>query len=136
MSNLFPSLWAASGLAGGADLLQFLPLVLVFVLMYFFFIRPQQKKEAQQKELLASLKVGDMVLMQTGLIGKVLRLTNEHEILLTVAPDVDVRALKSSVVKVLDEKEPRQVRVAKKEKDAEKKKVPQKKSRPLQKKSS
>ncbi|TGW14621.1 preprotein translocase subunit YajC [bacterium NHP-B] len=130
MSNLFPSLWAASGSAGGADLLQFLPLVLVFVLMYFFFIRPQQKKEAQQKELLASLKVGDMVLMQAGLIGKVLRLTSEHEILLTMAPDVDVRVLKSSVVKVLDEKEPRQVRVAQKEKAIEKK------SRPVKKKSS
>ena len=122
MLDVLPSLWASSGSSGGADLLQLVPLLLVFVVMYFFFIRTQQKKDKQHKELLGALKVGDTVVTQAGLIGRIVSFVGEQEILLALAPDVDVRLLKATVARVMDSKEPKQVRNLKKEKVIRKKK--------------
>ena len=119
MLDLIPSLHAAS-MPGGGELLQLLPLALVFVVMYFFFIRTQQKKDKQHKEMLESLKVGETVVTQSGLIGRIKSFVGEQEILLTLTDDVDVRFLKSMVIKILEGKEPKQVRNLKKTKAAPK----------------
>ena len=50
---------------------QFLPFLLMFVVVYFFMIRPQQKKAKQEKEFEAGLKVGDKIITKSGLHGKV-----------------------------------------------------------------
>lgn len=127
MMSLIPPLNAAGGAGGGAvDLLQFVPLVLVFLVMYFFFIRTQQKKERSHKELMGVLKPGDVVVTQSGLIGKVTALVDEQEILLSLAPDCEVRFMKTMVVRCLDKKEPKKVRTLEKErkKTAQQKKTP------------
>ena len=94
-------------------MIQFLPLVLVFVLMYFLLIRPQQQKDRQHREMLSKLKSGDQVLLQSGLVGRIKALTDEGDMLLDIASGVEVRCMKSSIARFYDAKEPRQVRKAK-----------------------
>lgn len=122
MFNIIPSLQAAAPQGGGVDLLQFLPMILVFVLMYFFFIRTQQKKDKKHKEMLSALKVGETVVTQSGLFGKVTGLVDETEVLLEVSPGVVVRCLKSMVASVSLKKETKQVRSLEKKSSAAAKK--------------
>ena len=60
-----------TGTGDGSSLFSFLPLVLIFVLFYFLLIRPQQKKKKQHSGMVAAMKVGDEVVTNGGLLGKV-----------------------------------------------------------------
>ena len=113
--SLITPLYAANGTGGAFDFLQFVPFVLVFVVMYVFLIRPQQKKQAQHKTLIEALKVGDTVVTQSGLIGKISALVDAEEVLLSVAPGCDVRFVKTMIVRTVDKKEPKKVRTLDKE---------------------
>ena len=62
---------AQTGTGDGSSLFSFLPLVLIFVLFYFLLIRPQQKKKKQHSGMVAAMKVGDEVVTNGGLLGKV-----------------------------------------------------------------
>mgnify|MGYP000669217505 CR=1 FL=1 len=62
---------AAADAPAGAALMQFIPLILIFAIMYFLMIRPQQKRVKQHREMVAALKKGDQVVTQGGIIGKV-----------------------------------------------------------------
>jgi preprotein translocase subunit YajC len=64
---------------------QFLPFILMFVVIYFFMIRPQQKKMKQEKAFESSLKVGDKVITKSGLHGKVVELADTTVIIETMA---------------------------------------------------
>ncbi|AOZ98304.1 preprotein translocase subunit YajC [Flavobacterium palustre] len=64
---------------------QFLPFILMFVVIYFFMIRPQQKKMKQEKEFEASLKVGDKIITKSGLHGKVVELADTTVVIETMA---------------------------------------------------
>jgi preprotein translocase subunit YajC len=76
---------AAGAPAGGTDMLvQFAPFVLIFVIMYFLLIRPQQKKAKDHREMLKSLRRGDVVVMSGGLIGKIAKVVDDNELLLDV----------------------------------------------------
>ena len=87
----------AGGATGGpGPLLQFLPLILVFVVFYFLLIRPQQQKAKAHKELLDNLKRNDDVLTAGGLYGKVVEL-GESEVKLEIAPNVRVRIERSRI---------------------------------------
>lgn len=110
--ELVPSLWAAAAPTSSFNLLQFLPLVLVFGLMYVFWIRPQQQKDAKNKEMLAALKVGDTVMTQAGLIGTLVALTDEREILVRLCPEVDVRMVRGAISQVITSDVPKKVRQA------------------------
>lgn len=91
----------AGGAAGGpGPLLQFLPLILVFVVFYFLLIRPQQQKAKAHKELLNNLKRNDEVLTAGGLYGKVVEL-GESELKLEIASNVRVRIDRSRIESVL-----------------------------------
>ena len=64
---------------------QFLPFILMFVVIYFFMIRPQQKKAKQEKEFESALKVGDKIITKSGIHGKVAELTDATVIIETMA---------------------------------------------------
>ena len=67
------------------DLQQFLPFVLMFVVIYFFMIRPQQKKIKQEKEFSAELKIGDKIITKSGLHGKIVELTETTAVMETMS---------------------------------------------------
>ncbi len=67
------------------QLSQFAPFILMFVVIYFFMIRPQQKKAKQEKEFEASLKVGDKIITKSGLHGKVAELADTTVVVETMA---------------------------------------------------
>ena len=85
---------------------QFVPLILIFVIMYFLLIRPQQKKLKEHKAMVQALRRGDQVVTQGGLIGKVSKVKDEDEIEVEIAQGVKVRVVKSTVAQVLSKTEP------------------------------
>lgn len=77
--------------------MQFVPIVAIFLVMYFLMIRPQAKKQKEHQELLGSLKVGDQIITQSGLFGKISEM-NEQTISLTIAQGVQVKILRSQIM--------------------------------------
>lgn len=94
---------AAGGLAGIG---QFLPLILIFAIMYFLLIRPQQKKAKEHKTMVAALRRGDQVVTQGGLIGKVSKVKEDNEVEVEIASGVKVRVVQSTIATVLNKTEP------------------------------
>lgn len=102
-----PCLAQATGPSfAGFDLMSLLPLVLIFVVFYFFLIRPQQKKAQQQRELLSSLKRGDRVLTNGGLIGIITKVINDQELQVEIAEGVRVRVARAMIADLLSKTEP------------------------------
>lgn len=64
---------------------QFLPIILIFVVMYFFMIKPQQKRQKQEKEFEQNLKVGDRIITKSGIHGKIAELTEDSVVVETMA---------------------------------------------------
>lgn len=97
---------AAGG--GGAAFAQFVPLILIFAIMYFLLIRPQQKKVKEHAAMVEALRRGDQVVTQGGIIGKVTKVMAEetHEIEVEIAKDVKIRVVKSTIAQVLNKTEP------------------------------
>lgn len=86
---------------------QFIPLILIFAIMYFLLIRPQQQKLKKHQEMVAALRRGDQVVTQGGLIGKVTRVKDgENEAEVEVAEGVKLRVVQSTIVEVLNKTEP------------------------------
>mgnify|MGYP005865348981 CR=1 FL=1 len=87
-------------------LAQFLPLILIFAIMWFLLIRPQQKKMKQHQAMVAALRRGDQVVTQGGLKGKVAKVKDDDEIEVELAEGVKVRVVKSTIAQVLNKTEP------------------------------
>lgn len=85
---------------------QFLPLILIFAIMWFLLIRPQQKKMKEHQGMVAALRRGDQVVTQGGLIGKVSKVKDDNEIEVELASDVKVRVVKNTIAQVLNKTEP------------------------------
>ena len=86
----------------GAQLMQYLPLVLIFVVFYFVLIRPQQQQQKQLKASLAALRRGDRVLTAGGIVGVVQRVKDgSNEIEVEIAPIVRVTVLRETISRVL-----------------------------------
>jgi preprotein translocase subunit YajC len=94
--------------AGGAAsaYTQFLPLILIFVIMYFLLIRPQQKKVKEHRAMVAALRRGDQVVTQGGIIGKVTHVREDGELEVEIANGVKVRIVKGTIAQVLSKTEP------------------------------
>ncbi len=82
-------------------LMQFLPLLLIFLFFYFLIIRPQQKAQKEHKQMLESLKKGDKVVTSGGLIAEVLK-PEEDFIKIKLNDDTVVKIIKEYIVKKLD----------------------------------
>ena len=76
---------------------QFIPLILIFVIFYFFLIRPQQKKIKEHKLMVASLKRGDEVITSGGIVGKIEKVQEDDKIDLQISENVSVKVVKSTI---------------------------------------
>ena len=85
---------------------QFVPLILIFAIMYFLLIRPQQKKMKEHQAMVAALRRGDQVVTQGGIIGKVAKVKDDGELELEIADGVKVRVVKSTNETVKSKTEP------------------------------
>ncbi|HKL44786.1 MAG: preprotein translocase subunit YajC [Pseudomonadota bacterium] len=85
---------------------QFIPLILIFAIMYFLLIRPQQKKLKEHKAMVEALRRGDQVVTQGGLIGKVAKVKDGDEVEVDLSDGVRVRVVKSTIAQVLSKTEP------------------------------
>lgn len=103
-----PAYAQAAGGAGPAMALgQFVPLILIFGIMYFLLIRPQQKKLKDHKAMIEQVRRGDSVVTSGGIIGKVTKVKDEgNEIEVEIADGVKVRIVRSSIAQILSKTEP------------------------------
>lgn len=104
-------------------LIQFLPLVLIFVVFYFLLIRPQQKKQKEHRTMLDALRRGDRIVTGGGFLGTVAKVVTPEEVEVDLAPNVRVRVLRSTITSVLAKPDPVASREAAKERDAAKEAV-------------
>ncbi|PCH69798.1 MAG: preprotein translocase subunit YajC [Rhodobacteraceae bacterium] len=85
---------------------QFLPLILIFAIMYFLLIRPQQKKAKQHAAMIDAVRRGDHVITQGGILGKVTKVKDDGEIEVEIAAGVKVRVVKATLSQVTSKTEP------------------------------
>ena len=83
-----------------------IPLILIFGIMYFLLIRPQQKKLKDHQAMVAALRRGDQVITQGGIVGKVTKVRDDSEVEVEIAEGVKVRVVKSTVAQVISKTEP------------------------------
>lgn len=79
---------------------------LLFVIMYVFMFRPQQKRAKQHKEMIGAVRRGDQVVTQGGLIGKVSKVISDDEVMVEIAEGVRVRVVKTTLTDVRGKNEP------------------------------
>ncbi len=98
----------AQAAGGGGAFASFVPLILIFAIMYFLLIRPQQKKVKEHQAMVAALRRGDQVVTQGGVIGKVTRVKEDDsgEIEVEIADNVKVRVVRNTITQVLNKTEP------------------------------
>ena len=80
---------------------QFIPLILIFVIFYFFLIRPQQKKVKEHKIMVENLKRGDKVITVGGIVGTIDRIINAEKVEVEIADNVKVEIIKSTGIQSL-----------------------------------
>jgi len=85
---------------------QFVPLILIFAIMYFLLIRPQQKKVKEHQAMVAALRRGDQVITQGGVIGKVVKVKDDGELELEIAEGVKIRVIQNTIATVVSKTEP------------------------------
>jgi len=81
----------------GSGFAQFIPLILIFVIFYFFLIRPQQKKVKEHKIMVQNLKRGDEVITSGGIIGRVERVFDDGRLEMNISDGVNVQVVKETV---------------------------------------
>ena len=95
---------AGGGFAGGIG--GFMPLVLIFGIMYFLMIRPQQKKVKEHQAMVAAVRKGDQIVTAGGLIGKVTKVGTENEVEVEISTGVKVKLIQNTISQVLNKTEP------------------------------
>ena len=85
----------------GQGIAQFIPLILIFVIFYFFLIRPQQKRAKEHLEMVKGLKRGDEVITSGGIIGTVDRVFEDDTIEVILADNVKVKVIKNTITSLL-----------------------------------
>jgi preprotein translocase subunit YajC len=85
---------------------QFVPLILIFAIMYLLLIRPQQKKVKEHQAMVNALRRGDQVVTQGGIIGKVAKVKDDGEVEVEIAEGVKVRVVQSTIAQVVSKTEP------------------------------
>ena len=102
-----PAFAQGSPLGGGGDLMtQLLPFVLIFVIMYFLILRPQQKRVKAHQELVKNVRRGDTVVTSGGLVGKVTKVIDDDQIEVEIADGIRVRQVRAMVSDVRAKGEP------------------------------
>jgi preprotein translocase subunit YajC len=97
---------AASPFGGDSMLVSLLPFILIFVIMYFLILRPQQKRQKQHQEMVKNVRRGDTVVTSGGLVGKVTKVADDEQIEVELAEGVRVRQMRSMIADVRAKGEP------------------------------
>lgn len=99
--------YAQAGAPGAGDFIgMILPLVLIMGVFYFLLIRPQQRKMKDHQEMLKKVGKGDTVITTGGLIGKVIKTVDDHELQVEIGENVRVRIMRSGIADVRAKGEP------------------------------
>jgi preprotein translocase subunit YajC len=91
-----PAFAQGASAGGDAGLMSFLPIILMFVLLYFLMIRPQMKRAKEQKAMVEALQKGDEVVTAAGIVGRITKLTDQY-VTVEIAPDTEVVMQRSAV---------------------------------------
>jgi preprotein translocase subunit YajC len=101
-----PAYAQAAGGDTASALTSLIPFVLIFGIMWFLLIRPQQKKMKEHRAMVDTLKRGDQVVTAGGLIGKISKVKDAHEVEVELAQGVTVRVVRSTISNVVSKTEP------------------------------
>ena len=102
-----PAFAQATGAGGGADMLiQLVPFLLIFVIMWFLIIRPQQRRAKAHQELIKNVRRGDTVVTSGGMIAKVSKVVDDGEIEVEIADGVKFRQMRQMITGVRTKGEP------------------------------
>ena len=85
----------------GQGISSFIPLILIFVIFYFFLIRPQQKKVKEHKKMVESLKRGDKVITTGGIVGNIERIIDNDKVEVSISDDVKVEVIRATGIQSL-----------------------------------
>ena len=85
----------------GQGISSFIPLILIFVIFYFFLIRPQQKKVKEHKKMVESLKRGDKVITTGGIVGSIERIIDNDKVEVSISDDVKVEVIRATGIQSL-----------------------------------
>ena len=80
---------------------SFIPLILIFVIFYFFLIRPQQKKVKEHKKMVESLKRGDKIITTGGIVGSIERIIDDDKVEVSISDDVKVEVVRATGIQSL-----------------------------------
>ena len=89
----------------GQGIAQFIPLILIFIIFYFFLIRPQQKRVKDHKAMVESLKRGDEIITSGGIIGTIERVMEDDRIEVNIGENVKVQIIRSTITSLLKKEE-------------------------------
>jgi preprotein translocase subunit YajC len=101
-----PAYAQGMGLGGDNMLVSLLPFVLIFVIMYFLILRPQQKRVKMHQEMVKNLRRGDTVVTSGGLIGKVTKVVDDEQIEVEIGEGVKIRQARQMIAEVRAKGEP------------------------------
>ncbi|MGI9353219.1 MAG: preprotein translocase subunit YajC [Rhizobiaceae bacterium] len=97
----------AQATGGGSDIvLNLLPFILIFVIMYFLIIRPQRQQAKQREAMLAAVRRNDTIVTGGGIVGKVTKVVDDHEVEVEIAKDTKVRVKRGLIADVQVKGEP------------------------------
>ena len=89
----------------GQGIAQFIPLILIFIIFYFFLIRPQQKRVKEHKSMVETLKRGDEIITSGGIIGIVERVMEDDRIEVLIGENTKVKIIRSTITSLLKKEE-------------------------------
>ena len=103
-----PAYAQAPSFMGGGDnmLVSLLPFILIFVIMYFLILRPQQKRQKQHADMVKNVRRGDTVVTSGGLVGKVTKVIDDEQVEVELADGVRVRQMRAMLADVRAKGEP------------------------------
>ena len=88
--------WAQAAAPAGADIMSMLPIILMFVVLYFAMIRPQMKRAKEHKTMIDALQKGDEVVAAGGIVGRITKITDNY-VTLEIADKVEVRVQRPAI---------------------------------------
>lgn len=101
-----PAFAQASGMPSTETLVQFVPFVLIFVIMWFLIIRPQQRRAREHQDMIKAVRRGDTVVSSGGIVGRVTKVTEDPEIEVEIAEGVRVKLMRGMISEVRSKGEP------------------------------
>jgi len=101
-----PAFAQAAGQSATSSFVQFVPLLLIFVVFYFLLIRPQQKKMKEHKAMLDAVRRGDRIVTNGGIVGLVTKAPEGRELTVEIADNVRVQVMRDMIASVISKTEP------------------------------